>query len=51
MKAKWIAKWWDDKADRECVRGFETYEDAVTFQHKIRLRFNRRCEITLRAAK
>lgn len=50
-KPKWQVKWWCDKSDSAKTRGFHTHEEAVTWQHKIKQKFNRRADISLRGAK
>lgn len=51
MKSKWVVKWWCDNTDSAKTRGFQTYEEAVTWQAQIQAKFNRRADISLRGGK
>lgn len=48
MKKKWLVSWWDDTQDKQVNRGFDTYEDAITFKEKVARKFGRRAVIQLR---
>lgn len=51
MKAKWIVEYWDDNKD--CLKrvGFQTYEDAVTHQQKVKQKYNRTATIKLKGVR
>lgn len=51
MKKKWIVSYWDDYKD--CLKniGFDTYEEAVTPQYKVKQKFNRHATIKMRGSK
>ena len=40
MKKKWYVSYWDFDRDMPAKRWFDTYEQAVTFEHKTAKKFN-----------
>lgn len=51
MKKKWQVTYWDDNKDCSVTVGFDTYEEAVTKQHKVKQKFNRRATIKMKGDK
>lgn len=51
MKKKWLVSWWSDAQDKQVNRGFDTYEEAITFKEQIKRKSNRRAMIQLRDGK
>lgn len=51
MKKKWVVSYWDDAKD--CLKkiGFDTYEEAVTCQYKVKNKYNRTARIEMRSKK